>query len=73
MMRMNSCPNDRQQIEFYGISRHNVPGRRNPVRVRWSFCSTCTFFHADNFKGKIVHSRKTEPNKKWFIQPKEGR
>jgi hypothetical protein len=65
--RLNSCPIDNQQIEFFGISRKNTgtyalneDGEEVPVIERFHW-SRCTFDERHmiqaNFNGKIIAVR----------------
>lgn len=56
--RLNSCPLCGQQLEFFGISHHKAPGRREPVHVRWRECTACGMMHADNFGTRVLATRK---------------
>lgn len=77
MPRLNSCPIDKGQCEFYGISRHNT-GERDPEtnepiidHFRWQQCTTCATFTKEDFNGTILLITKDEPNNRWFEVPRE--
>lgn len=74
--RANSCPLCNQQIEFYGIAHYRVRGIPFPVKVKWYECTSCRMVHAQNFTGRIVHSRKPftlDENKSLFPSQHEKR
>lgn len=77
MPRLNSCPIDNGQLEFYGISRKgtgkNDPDTGEPIfeRFRWQQCTTCNMYTREAFHGAILSMHKLEPDKNWFKVPRD--
>lgn len=65
MARLATCPNCRQQMEFFGIGHYKVPGlTRRKITARWTMCTSCGTSQAEDFTGRILKVRTDKWTKK---------
>ncbi len=56
-MRLNTCPVDNQQTEFYGMMHTRTPGNGEPAMSRWYSCTSCPAYISVSDTGAIVNVR----------------
>lgn len=67
MAKLATCPNCRQQMEFFGIAHYKTKSGF-PVTARWTMCGSCGTSQAEDFTGRILKVR----TDKWTKQEMEA-